>query len=327
MQNPALTFDSLLIENTRRCNFACSHCCRGDAQNLDISPESINALLDQTEDIGLIGFIGGEPLLNLSAMDYVLTEMQRRYIPLNLFTITTNGYIFSNDFIDLIKRYANHIRVCNDALPVGSVTVNISMDRYHTNCEKVQRNYEQYKQALSGVATVQIYKLGDLPFKFGRAEQLDEAISYPGLIDVYASKRLEVFSSDIKPDAKCRGFYRLSYPEQIIICCPTYVTVNGDLVHGNIGQRASYKDIDNNTICNVTDNIWKSIQDYNRSRLSCAICTEAEDAICKQAIKDIDLDYLIQHADAKMPEDIANVGKHLAKYPFGRKFLKAIIYG
>lgn len=37
----------LVIETNRQCNLKCTHCIRGDAQDVTITPEIIDTLLDQ----------------------------------------------------------------------------------------------------------------------------------------------------------------------------------------------------------------------------------------------------------------------------------------
>ena len=41
----------LIIETNRQCNLNCTHCMRGDAQDLTITPEIIDKLLDQIDFI------------------------------------------------------------------------------------------------------------------------------------------------------------------------------------------------------------------------------------------------------------------------------------
>jgi len=60
-----MNIDNLIIEITRKCNFTCDHCLRGEAQNKDIDHKVIDALLDNNiEYISNITFTGGEPSLN-----------------------------------------------------------------------------------------------------------------------------------------------------------------------------------------------------------------------------------------------------------------------
>ena len=61
--------NSLSVEITRKCNFKCRHCMRGQAQDVTITPRIIDRLFEQIEDVkGMIGLTGGEVLL---AMDMV----------------------------------------------------------------------------------------------------------------------------------------------------------------------------------------------------------------------------------------------------------------
>lgn len=98
---------TLMIEVTRKCNMCCSHCMKGDAQDMDIDTKHIDSLLDQVQDIGGLGFTGGEPTLNVEAIEYTLTELKRRNISIDHFFIYTNGMKVSLDFIMVcLKLYA-----------------------------------------------------------------------------------------------------------------------------------------------------------------------------------------------------------------------------
>lgn len=54
-----VVFNQLTIEVTRRCNMACGHCLRGDAENIDLTNMDIDSVLDQTEAIGRLIVTGG----------------------------------------------------------------------------------------------------------------------------------------------------------------------------------------------------------------------------------------------------------------------------
>ena len=56
-------FNTIIIETTRRCNMACPHCIRGDAQNMDIDLYILDTFLSNFKDgyIREILFTGGEP--------------------------------------------------------------------------------------------------------------------------------------------------------------------------------------------------------------------------------------------------------------------------
>ena len=80
-----------IFEVTRRCNLSCEHCLRGDAQNLDMTKETVDKVLDHIESIGCLTFSGGEPTLNIPIIRYIFSEIWRREIPLDSFYVVTNG--------------------------------------------------------------------------------------------------------------------------------------------------------------------------------------------------------------------------------------------
>ena len=63
-----LYISDLVLEVTRRCNMSCAHCCRGDAQNCDITHKVIDDAFANLSGIGSLVFTGGEPSLNVDAM-------------------------------------------------------------------------------------------------------------------------------------------------------------------------------------------------------------------------------------------------------------------
>lgn len=82
---------NLVIEVTRKCNMNCEHCLRGEAQNIDIDHVYIDKFLDNVKHIDFIAFSGGEPSLNLAAIEYTLMACKRRNIEVGSFYIVTNG--------------------------------------------------------------------------------------------------------------------------------------------------------------------------------------------------------------------------------------------
>ena len=82
--------ENLIIEVTRRCNIQCAHCLRGAAQNLDLKKESVDNLLNQVYSISGLTFSGGEPVLNVEIIEYIVDSIIKKDIPVyNFYQQTT----------------------------------------------------------------------------------------------------------------------------------------------------------------------------------------------------------------------------------------------
>lgn len=88
---------NLTFEVTRKCNIRCEHCMRGDAQNIEITREIVNQVLDNNniEAIDNLLFSGGEPTLNEDIIVYIIDKIIANNIDVKKITMVTNGQIFS----------------------------------------------------------------------------------------------------------------------------------------------------------------------------------------------------------------------------------------
>jgi len=123
--------NSCIIELTRKCNMTCSHCLRGKAQNLDIKKEHITKMLENVSYISTVTFSGGEPSLNIGAINHFIDECKRLNVSVNSFYIATNGKETTDEFILAIM---NLYLLCED----NEVSqVHYSNDYYH-----IQEDYK-----------------------------------------------------------------------------------------------------------------------------------------------------------------------------------------
>jgi len=122
-----MTINTLVIEVTRRCNMACEHCMRGDAENKDIKYEHIDSLLSQCEGIGTVTFTGGEPSMNVPAIAYFLERAKALNISIDGFYIATNGMTISEEFVlTCLKLYS--YSQCKEVC-----AIHVSNDVFHAN--------------------------------------------------------------------------------------------------------------------------------------------------------------------------------------------------
>lgn len=100
-----ISVNSLIIEVTRRCNMHCNHCLRGDAQNCDISTESIKKIA-QTIQPGSVTFTGGEPSLNVKAIREYFAYAEKFGTMPSSFFVATNGLSNQEELaVELLKAY------------------------------------------------------------------------------------------------------------------------------------------------------------------------------------------------------------------------------
>lgn len=94
---------AITIETTRRCNLRCRHCCRGKAQNVDMSIQHIEALLKQFHyNIDDICFTGGEPSLYPQTITEFIRLCRKYKLKVSHFNLTTNGTCADDLFISAL---------------------------------------------------------------------------------------------------------------------------------------------------------------------------------------------------------------------------------
>ncbi len=213
MQKISVT--SLMVEVTRRCNMSCDHCLRGEAERCDIKLEYITDLVNQVSYIGALTFSGGEPSLNIEAIDYTLKECKRLGVEVGSFYIATNGIDIHVDFVMACLRWYAY---CEDK---ERCLVHVSNDYYHSH---VSYNTE----LLDGLAF------------FGR-KYTEEAHFYKGINQGNYAENFndgrEEYSSEI-------------LTEEDFEDATIYLNCKGQLVNG---CDWSYENQEDNVICKVED--------------------------------------------------------------------------
>jgi len=159
-------FDSLAIEITRRCNMQCEHCMRGEAQNKDISFEVIDRLLENTKAIGTLTLTGGEPSLNVPAIEYIAKRIEELDIELGAAFIVTNGKEVPNEFLLACLK----LFVLADKKELNGIA--LSQDMFH---EEVPReNVARLAQLAAFDRSSKRYDFNRVPlFELGRARVLN----------------------------------------------------------------------------------------------------------------------------------------------------------
>lgn len=283
-----------MIEVTRRCQLQCKHCMRGDSQDIDISYDAIDNLLNNTEMIGKLSFTGGEPTLNLDIISYFLQEASNRKIPIAGLDIITNGVDKSMRLVKLIEGYYKHIAYCQSYMhpyrpAYQYIHIGVSTDKFHT--EDAKYAYIFYRELLDGkFASVSMENKANMPKRIGRAKNMDESYSIVGddaIDDLmrYPCKVPIIEKDNMPSDLKCVRNFRPK-DDQAIIPCTLYLTAKGDLICpvGDI----EYKIADECCkICNLNHKaeIYEKIKEYNQClrNTSCQI-SKSLDCLRKSSV-------------------------------------------
>lgn len=101
-----MNIDSMVIEVTRRCNMACDHCLRGEAQKKDIPDSIIDTFFEKVGGgyISNLTISGGEPSLVPHKIDTIIEAAKRHGVTFGSFYIATNGKIVPDAFLMAVMR-------------------------------------------------------------------------------------------------------------------------------------------------------------------------------------------------------------------------------
>jgi len=130
-----LNIQDLAIEVTRRCNMNCAHCMRGKAENKDLDLEKLDKFLENVNSIGTITFTGGEPTLNVDAIEHTLNKCKELGIEVYDFYLVTNGKTLDNKFISLMIEWYMYCFDCNGCAP-ECTGIALSQDKYHIGADE-----------------------------------------------------------------------------------------------------------------------------------------------------------------------------------------------
>jgi hypothetical protein len=124
-----------VIEVTRRCNMECSHCLRGDAEDLDINLDYVETFLRGIDSIGTMTITGGEPSLVPDIIDKIIDLTIKHNVTVGQFYLATNAKHITMDFIAvLLRMYKEWCDYEEDYAPM----VNWSNDGYHEGIDTAE---------------------------------------------------------------------------------------------------------------------------------------------------------------------------------------------
>ena len=139
-----MDFENLYIELTRQCTMQCEHCLRGERENKSMSIQTLENIFQDINHIGVLLLTGGEPLINIKAIEHLAKIIKERQIKVDNIGLITNGTILSPRHIKGLKELESN---CD------SFQFFLSNDLFHRQewnrlglTRKVDRNFEVYQK-------------------------------------------------------------------------------------------------------------------------------------------------------------------------------------
>lgn len=210
------------IEMTQQCNFRCVYCCySGNYKNyrshsgkhiskgtIDAAISFINSYSHKTDLIN-VSFFGGEALLQLDDIEYIVSRLSSQYDNRISFDISTNGYLLSDSVVK---------RICK----IKNLNISVSID----GCREI---HDKYRITRQGKPTYNTIYSNLLNFKRNNIEEYNKRIrllitlgslkdaiiinkEYDQFKEILSDKPL--FISHIIPNFNSQDLYRDSIEEK-----------------------------------------------------------------------------------------------------------------
>lgn len=265
-------FKGMNIELTRRCNMACRHCLRGDAQDRTISTEIIDKIIADADNCIKLYIAGGEPLLEPDRLKYLLDQVGKNWDTVAI-EITTNGSIMDASIVDALEQFcATPLPTLDNDRFVRMAQLTISHDDFHTSGQW-QQAIDFYKplfdKANKSLGNTQMILKTWSPIN---PEEVAARFGTDDATIIYAGRAVNLLDDAIKQGLNVRippvNNHRLKIVGNLVHC-KTMITVNGDVVVA--AEDDSYDSYDASTVGNI---MVKSLSDIiddhqNNCVLSC----------------------------------------------------------
>ena len=223
----------LIIEVTRRCNFRCDHCLRGDAENLDIDFSTLRKIAKYISPYE-VTFTGGEPALNLIAIRKYIEYAEQYGNSPSSFYIVTNGSINQEELAILALQMWTKMDYKDDC------GISVSRDDFHDmhlSDEEIEK-----QQIFKGLSFYSDIKEHDSNFhgKTGYQYLLNEGKAYENQL---ANSEIPTLETELQLVHSYKDNNNKVYYFESI-----YVAANGNIIHS---CDLSYDHIDGLSPCNI----------------------------------------------------------------------------
>ena len=134
------------LEIGRKCNLKCRHCMKGESQDVAMSNEVMDALLNNVYFIDEFIFGGGEPLLYIERMEALLRKCKEKGVKVNYITVVSNCTIKSDKFVRVFNEWGEYTTFRNNRLLVSNDIFHEEYVKEHLPSVNQEGNIEWNKE-------------------------------------------------------------------------------------------------------------------------------------------------------------------------------------
>lgn len=243
----------LIIEMTRRCNLQCAHCMRGDTQDVTITREVIDRIIENVDDCLRFQLTGGEPLLALDELEYLVDRIIEKDYSADMIDFVTNGTVQDQRVIDILGKFCK-------SKPNRKASIAISNDQFHSG-EMAEKAFAFYKEAGRDVPEIEIRYSGEIGERDGDTLKAF-ILAGRGKMLPQGTPRNAVRSESITDHRICIGDTGKS---EGWVMCNIQINANGGV---GLFEQRSYDTIDAMLLGNILDtSMHEMIQRHNATCL------------------------------------------------------------
>ena len=223
--NDKVNIINVSIIMTERCNLACEHCARYEPDDdmsmytHDITKETIDAFFENVGLIMVLNLSGGEPLLNIEMVEYIIDKIVAEDIDVCALDIITNGTILDERVVKMFAKIAPHIKKKRKKYNIENsktAIVGLGVSGIYHNTD-AQKAIDYYTEQFAGYEDINVLQTPHSPTEVlyaGRAKKMNNVSQQ----HVYTPR------------------HRVKYvngSENKAIECSIHLSTNGDIVMGN----------------------------------------------------------------------------------------------
>ncbi|MCH5167642.1 MAG: radical SAM protein [Erysipelotrichales bacterium] len=237
-----ICYNDLQFESTRRCSGNCKHCCRGNAQNIDLTEELVDIFFEKNNihHIGRFMLSGGEPSLNGHIADYLVDKLIDYRVAVDMFTVAINGLTYSEDLVSALTKLRDYILSTSDRHIYVPGLLLVSQSQYHEDADpKVIKKLSELSYFPKPEKS--IIKDEDL-LPYGRAYENGLSVQEPNLEEL----------TNYQKNFKVKKYDGVDY----LVIEYQYIAANGNVVNDGC---QSYDLMDKYALGNIKDETIENI--------------------------------------------------------------------